>query len=160
MTFRLENNSRRKISYLTEFDETSRFWYPHVTRVAWIDFSSWTVELRPSKYRENLSFCFSFPFLSLSPYPFASSLLSLLFIFLLSFHFFSFIFYFLHFSLFSSFLISLDFLLSRLIKVGLNFPPFSSHAFCLLHTISLFSYLFFFPFITSFNTWLHVSHLF
>ena len=61
MAFRLENNSSRKIPYLTEFDETPRFWYPCVAHVAWIDFSSRTVEFRPSECREN------FPPLFLSP---------------------------------------------------------------------------------------------
>ena len=66
----------------------------------------------------------------------------------------------LSFSLFSSFLISFDFLLIQIDQSGGNFPSLSSHATCLLHTISLFSSLFFFPFITSFNTWINVSHLF
>ena len=48
-----------------EFDETPRFWYPRVARVAWIDFSSQTIELRQSKCRENLPFSFL---------PFSSSL--------------------------------------------------------------------------------------
>ena len=48
-----------------EFDETPRFWYPRIALDAWIDFSSRTIELRPSECQENLIFCFSLPFLSL-----------------------------------------------------------------------------------------------
>ena len=55
-----------------EFDENPRFWYPRVALNALINFSSRTVELQPSECRKNLPFCFSLPFLSLSPYPFAS----------------------------------------------------------------------------------------
>ena len=69
MIFRLENNSNRKISYLTKFDETPRFWYPHVARVAWIEFSSRTIELQPSECRKNLPLLFLSPF-SISLYPF------------------------------------------------------------------------------------------
>ena len=57
-----------------ELDETSRFWYSRVTLDAWIDFSSLTIELRPSKRRENLFFFLSL-FLRLLPlYPILSSL--------------------------------------------------------------------------------------
>ena len=69
MTFRLENNQSRKISYLTEFDETPRFWCPRVARVAWIDFSSRTIELQQSECRENLPPLFLSLF-SISLYPF------------------------------------------------------------------------------------------
>ena len=62
--FSARNNQSRKISYLLEFDETPRFWYPCVALVAWIDFNSWTVEIRPSKYLKNLPLLF-FPFLPL-----------------------------------------------------------------------------------------------
>ena len=56
-----------------EFDKTPRFWYPCVARVAWIDFSSRTVELRSSEYRENLPHLFlslfDFFFFSLVCFP-------------------------------------------------------------------------------------------
>ena len=78
MAFRLENNPSRKIPYLVEFGETSRFWYPHVVHDAWIDFSSWTVELQPSKSRKNL------PLLFISPFSLSLSL-SIRFLFLLFF---------------------------------------------------------------------------
>ena len=42
-----------------EFDKTPRFWYPCVALDAWIDFSSRTVDLRPSECRENLHFFLS-----------------------------------------------------------------------------------------------------
>ena len=115
-----------KIPYLTEFDQTPRFWYSRVARVAWIDFSSRTIELRPSERWENL---LSLSLRSFSFYPFSlvyfpplflffippNSLLSTFFAPIITslFHFlltstfsFSFNFYFLPFSLFSSFLIS------------------------------------------------------
>ena len=112
--FWAKNNQNRKILYLLEFDETHRFWYPHVALNEWIDFSSRTIELRPSECRENISFCFSLPFLSLSirflffPPPvcfpsffFFFLLLSLYFLFLFSLIVsslsFSLIFLFLHF---------------------------------------------------------------
>ena len=66
----------RKIPYLTDFDKTPKFWYPRVARVAWIDFSSRTVELRLSECRENL------PLLFLSPFSLSLSL-SIRFLFLL-----------------------------------------------------------------------------
>ena len=132
--FHAKDIPSRKISYLVEFDETPRFWYPHVACDAWIDFSSWTVELQPSEYRENLHF-FSLSHFSLSlsirslplPPSFFSSLSSIssyppelpffffvcsshhfLFIFLfllfLSFFFLSFIFSFISLSLFLHFI--------------------------------------------------------
>ena len=55
---------------------------------------------------------------------FAPNITSLFHFLLTSIFSFSFIFYFLPFSLFSSFLISFDFLLSGLIKVGETFPHF------------------------------------
>ena len=95
-----------------DFDETPRFWYPHVALDAWIGFSSRTVELRSKECRENLPFCFSLPFLSLSlslslyPISFPSSPCLLHFIFLFFsfpisteffFPFFLFLFYFFFF---------------------------------------------------------------
>ena len=49
-----------------EFDETPKFWYPRVGLVAWTDFTSRTVRIRPSERRKNLHFLFS-PFLPLLP---------------------------------------------------------------------------------------------
>ena len=74
-------------------------------------------------------------------------------------HFFFFFSFFssLPFSLFSSFLISFDFLLSGLIKAEENSPHFPHMPLVFL---TQFPYLFFFPFITLSNTWLNVSHLF
>ena len=51
-----------------EFDDTPRFWDLRVARDEWIDFSSQTVELRPSERRENLFF-FSLSLISLSLSP-------------------------------------------------------------------------------------------
>ena len=167
MSFRLEYNQSRKIPYLTEFDGTPRFWYPRVAYIVWIDFSSWTVELRPSQCRENLFFflslflyvCF---FLSFILCLFSSSLSFIYPLEFLAFHFvcsyyhfpcsftpsifsFSFIFYFLHFSLFSSFLISCHFLLSRLIKVGETSPHFPHMPLVFFTQFSYFLIYFSFP---------------
>ena len=39
MAFRLEITQSRKIPYHVEFDETPRFWHPHVSLDAWTDFA-------------------------------------------------------------------------------------------------------------------------
>ena len=167
------------ILYLVELDETSRFWYPHVAHDAWIDFSSWTVELRPSKRRENLQFFFISPLsLSLSPFaslpPLSNALLPLFAPHLFPFHFlflfspifsslyFLFIFSFLFLFLFSHFSISpFDFFPStEFIKVGETSPHFPLSHLSSPCIFLIFLYFFSFFFITSFNTWLNVSHLF
>ena len=127
MTFRLKNNPSRKIPYPVEFDETLRFWYPRVACDAWIDFSSRTVEIRPSEYRENLHSCFSLStrfhlFLSCWPFPF---------LFFLGFYF-------------------------SLFYLSIKFPFFSfcSHPHLFIFSFSLFfifSFLSFFFFIFSFG---------
>ena len=61
-----KNNQSRKIPYLANFDETPRFWYPHVARDAWIDFNTRTVEIRSLEYQKNPLFCVSLFSLSLS----------------------------------------------------------------------------------------------
>ena len=125
-----------KIPYLTEFDETPRFWYPHVTRDAWIDFYSRTVEIRPSECKENLPFCFSLPFLSLS---LSDSSLSPLF----PLPSFSFSFSFLFFSF--SFLIHPQFLIlfvpSSSLFISFHFLFFSFSSFS-HSSFSLFSIFF------------------
>ena len=62
-----------KILYLLEFDETTRFWYPCVAHIAWIDFNSRIVEIRPSERREKSPFSF-LPLSSSSPTFFPSLL--------------------------------------------------------------------------------------
>ena len=94
-----------------EFVETPSFLYPHVDRAACTNFSTWTVELRPSEGQEILHFSFS-SFLSFSFFLFlfifsflsfpTNSFLSLFFF--LCFSFFSFLFSFLFFSFCFSFL--------------------------------------------------------
>ena len=114
--FYAKNIPSRKIPYLVELDETPRFWYPSVTHDAWIDFSSLTVELQPSKCQENLPFFFlSPPFLSLASFSHFSPIFFLSF---LPFVCSQFHFLFFSFSLFSHFLISLFF-------SSLSFPSFS-----------------------------------
>ena len=163
-----------------EFEETQRFWYTHVARNAWIDFSSWTVELRFLERRENLILCFSLylsfflslislffffsysPLLPTEPPSFVCSQLIFSFIIFLLFLSFSLFLHFLlsfpSFSLFSSFLIPFDFPSTELIKVG-KLPP----TFLTCHMSSLCFFLIFFIFfscfITSYNIWLNVSHL-
>ena len=129
-----------------EFDETPRFWYPHVARDVWIDFYSWTVEIRPSEGRENLPFCFSFSLYPILPsflsFSFLSFLLHSHFLLLFvpsSFLFISFQFLFSHFLLFLSFFflfLFLHFLFWITISYGSsggNFPPLSSLATCHHH---------------------------
>ena len=111
-----------------KLDETPRFWYLHVDRDVWIGISPRTIELLPSKRRENLLF---FP-LSLSS--FASPLSN----FLLSFSFLSwlsFLFPFISFllwsylipsnCLFSICLLPLIIFFHYLIFSSLSFPSFS-----------------------------------
>ena len=126
-----------------EFDKTPRFWYPCVARVAWIDFSSRTVELRSSEYRENLPHLFlslfDFFFFSLVCFP-------SLFLFFFSFSppsiefppswFVLILFPFSHFLIFLPFLFSFIFFLLSFYLIlihppnfsisGGNFPPLSS----------------------------------
>ena len=82
MAFRLEIIQVGKFPYLAEFDETPIFWYPRVARDAWIDFSSWTVDLRTLECQENPAF------LSLSFFPSLSLSLSLSFSLSLSLYLF------------------------------------------------------------------------
>ena len=164
-----------------EFDETPRFWYPHVARDVWIYFSSERVELRLSEHREIFFFfSLSFPFLSLSFSLFASPMSD----FFLSFSFLAFLlfpFYFLSFLVLSyptefsplshfffsflSFSHSFLFLILFLFSFGLHqpngpksgkLPPPSSFATC--HS-PIFLNFFHFPLFSSCDTWLNVSHL-
>ena len=106
-----------------EFVETPSFWCPHVDRAACTNFSTRTVELRPSERREILHFSFS-SFLSFSFF-FVSSSTN-------SFSFLSFLIFFIPFShfIFSSFLLLIS-------------PPFS---------LLLFSFPFFFFLSSSTNS--------
>ena len=123
-----------------EFDETSRFWYPRVARDEWINFSSRTVEFRPSKSRENPFFCFFILSLSFSIRFLISPLFASLPLFLL-------------FSPFLSFPYPPHFLLSLFVPISFFFS-FSIFLFSLIFLISFF-FLFLFP---PFDTWLNVSH--
>ena len=81
---------------------------------------------------------------------------------LISFHFFT-------FSLFSFSLISLSFFflhflfwitITHMDQVGENFPHFPPWPLVITMFFFLISFIFFFPFITSCNTWFNVNHLF
>ena len=120
----------------------------------------------------SLSFlvCFAFsphaslPFL---PYPTEFPLSSCLFLshFSISFSFplfFSFSLLFLFLFIFS-FILSFYLILihpPKLSKSGGNFPPLSSMPYVITMFFFLIFFILFFPFITSCNTWLSVSHLF
>ena len=153
-----------------EFDETPRFWYPHVACDAWINFSSRTVKLQPSERRENLPFFF-LSLLSLSLYPFSSSFslpvcfssypLNFLFFLFVSpshflifsflifslisliFPFFHFLFYFFFFLF--SFLFPIWIASTEWSKSGGNFPLLSSIATCHSHIFFLIFMIFLFP---------------
>ena len=79
------------------FDEKFGFQYPRVALVAWINFSSRTIEFRSLEHRENLLFPSSFSFFSppwldfpLQPHFFP---LSFFFLIFFSFSFFFFLFF-------------------------------------------------------------------
>ena len=148
-----------------EFVKTSSFWCPHIGRAACTNFSTRTVELRPSKRREILpfpSFSFllspltltlSFPSLSFfsfffslrTVFPFCSFLPFFLFPFC-----FPFIFLFSHLISLSFYLLNWKFLshfeslLTLWVKGG-NFLPISSSLMC-GHQFSFFLFYSFFPF--------------
>ena len=79
-----------------KFIETTNFWCPHVDRAACTNFSTRTVELRPSKHREILPFSsflsisFFFPFLRTRFFPRTVFFLFLSFFFPFCFSLFSF----------------------------------------------------------------------
>ena len=131
-----------------EFVETPCFWCPHVDRVACTNFSTRTVEHRPSERREILPFSFSisFPFLFFLfsfPFFFSFLLLRILFVHFL-FLFGSFFFCFL---CFLSFLLFLSFPLTQRILFFLFFY--------FIFLISFFSFsllLFFFSLLGAYLT--------
>ena len=143
--FLAKNNQSRKIPYLLEFDETPRFWYPRVTLVAWIDFTSYSnetdspisVDLRKKRkpfFFSSLSLFCSFSPLSflhfLSFSPFLSTELPLC-LFPSSFLFnFPFTFFFLFFSH------------TQIDQSGGSFPPLSSFDTCHPHIFSLIFLIF------------------
>ena len=162
---------------------------PRVARDAWINFYSRTVKIRLSECQENLSFCYSLPFLFLSlsirffslsllcsPFSFSSSFLFFLslstrttFSCLFHPHLFSFlsILSFLIFFLLSLFLFffifSFPLLLAsptRMDQVGETSPHFPPWPLVITMFFFHIFFIFFFPFIISCNTWLNVSHLF
>ena len=105
-----------------EFIETLSFLYPHIDRAACTNFSTRTVELRPSERREILPFPFPFPFC---------------FLFLLSFSMnsFSFPFSFFSFFLTNSFLFFCSFICFFL------FSPPPPHFFFLISFSLLLAFL-------------------
>ena len=159
-----------------EFDKPQRFWYPRVARDVWINFSSRTVgppRKSPFLFLSPFSIRFFFLYLLLAsplffyvgfspflPYPTHSSLCFLFISF--PFHFlFSLIFSFLSFShlfLFLHFRFSftpLDCINRMVPKVG-NILTTSSFATYHSHIFLIF---FHFPFFSSCDAWLNVSHL-
>ena len=178
MAFRLQIIKVGKSPYLTEFDETPRFWYLRVAHDAWIDFYSQTVEIRQSKCQKNLPFCFSLLFLSLYPIllslPCLLSLIFFLFFYFLSsliyppflilfvpslslFISFHFLFSFFLFSSFFSFLLLAS--PTHMDKWGKLPPHFLPWPLVITKFFFLIFFILFFPFITSCNTWLNVKHL-
>ena len=150
-----------------EFVETPSFWCPHVDRTTCTNFSTRTVEFRPSEGREILpfSFSFSFPFLffffSFSPFLFLRTLFFLCF-------FLSFLSFLLFFpltqrilfgsyliSLSHSFLLILSFLLAisllflehnLIIRQGRKFPSLFLQVICVVLDFLPFSFISYFPF--------------
>ena len=113
-----------------EFAETPSFWYLHVDRLACTNFSTRTVELRPSEHREILHFSFSSFIFFFRFFHFLRTL------FFLCFSFFSFIFAFLFFSFFLfSFLLPNEFFL---VPISFHFLLiYFSHSFLLIFSFIL-----------------------
>ena len=159
-----------KIPYLLEFDETPRFWYPHVALIAWIDFTFCSYETDSPIFldlRDKRKPFFFFS-LSLSSAHFLPFLFSIFFPFLLSYlpnflfvcshpHFFL-IFLFLIYFFFLFFIFLFFFSHTQIDQSGGDFPPLSSFATC--HPHIFFPYFSYFPFFLfpSLDTWLNVSH--
>ena len=142
-----------------EFVETPTFWCTYVDRAACNNFSTRTVELRPSEHMKILHFSFflsfPFPFLFYKLFPFLSFFLSffafLSFPFLISFPIIYFSPYFLliFFSLFGA-------TLTVWVKGGSFLLITSCHLYgpCFSPIISYFII----SFMTSYNMWLNESH--
>ena len=155
-----------------EFVETPTFWCPHVDRAACNNFSTWIVELRPSERLEILHFFFSF---SLS-FPFPFLFYELFFPWTVFFLFSFFISFFFFFSFFSfSHLIFPSLLFFVLIFFSFSlliffFSPFLDHhgafgqrrklppPFLMQFVAHIYFFLISFLFMTSYPTWLNVSH--
>ena len=152
-----------------EFVETLIFWCPHVDRAMCNNFSTRTVELRPSEGREILPFpfFFSFPFFfPTNPFLFAYFFLFFpFFAFLLSFSFLStnsFLFAFLFSLLIFSFLLEFS-PIFRASLTGWSREEASSpflHATCVVLNFPSFFLIPLFSFIASSIMWLIVSHTF
>ena len=145
-----------------EFVETLSFWCPHVGCVVCTNFSTRTVELRPSERQELLHFLslLSFPSFSFFPFLFFPSLstnsspLRIVFLFL-SFLSFLIIFSFpiSHLIFLLAFLLLFGALLTVWVKGG-NFLPIFSSLMC-GHQISFFYSLFLISFMTSHSYMAH-----
>ena len=150
-----------------EFIETPTFWCPHLDRAACTNFSSRTVELRPPESWEILHFPFSH-FLSFSFSPFLSFFLFFIYEFFLFLYFlfaflsFPFLISFSHHFFFSFlFLFLFVFFFSYFLDHHGAFgqgkklpPPFSCH----LCGPNFFFLISLFLFMTSYPTWLNMSH--
>ena len=68
MAFRIKIFKVGKFPTSWSLTKLQDFWYPHVARNEWIDFSSQTVRLRPSERTENLTFLSSHFSFSLSSF--------------------------------------------------------------------------------------------
>ena len=178
MAFRVEITQVGKFPASWSFDETPRFWYPHVPLDAWIDFSYRTVELRPSECREKSPFSLISPSFFLSLYVFfLSPFLDFSSPFFLNFRFVpsgetssppSYLplvfltFFFLNF-LYLLFLFSFIF-----IYLFFSFGSYPTEPLCcstpISFKLSFFVFFFIIPFdflsfISLFDTWLNMSHL-
>ena len=156
-----------------EFAETPTFWCPHVDRAACTNFSPRTVELRPPESQEIFPFLFS-PFLSFSFF-FSFLLSRILFVptncFLLV-YLFAFCFSFFSFShlIFPLFLLLISLPFSLCFSFSLPFwsidrmgqkEEVSSplpQAKCVAFHFPIFIPYFFISFMTSYPTWLNMSH--
>ena len=158
-----------------EFVETPSFWCPHIDRAACNNFSTRTVELRPTNRREILPFSFS-SFLSFLRTPFSFFVFFVFFPFFFSSSTNSFLFPLTQRILFGSYLISsfssffsshflfsfgnFSFLwihIDHSVKGG-NFLPFSFKPLVWCLIFSLFLLFLISLFIASSHTWLNVSH--
>ena len=167
MAFRLKVNRVGKSLTLWSLSKLQVFWCPHVDHAVCTNFSTQTVELRPSERHEILHFSFFFshflPFLRiLIFFPLRILFFFASFFLFFSHHFFS------SFSLSHFFLLIFSFLLAFSPLFGSSWTGWSReeasspfpHATCVVLNFPSFFLISLFPFIASSIMWLIVSHTF